>query len=183
MSDPITIGGAKNPVIARVCALAKPIIEGHGLILVGAEWAQEGRHKILWIYIDRPECAEDAGEGEQTPAIRGVTIEDCAQVSPEVSAALDVEDPIAEAYELRISSPGLDRPLMNDADFRRFCGREAQLHLTAPVSGRKKLTGKIGEVVGDSVHILCSDGDFTVNFSAIHKARLRFEVSIGKLDR
>ncbi len=199
MAERILIGAARQPVVARAAAAAAPIVEGHGLKLLGAELAQEGRHKVLWIYIDLPDVpeSEEKVEGEVVEnfenldemeecdrpqgVARGVTIEDCARVSPEISAALDVEDPISEAYELRVSSPGLDRPLMSDEDFRRFVGREVMLQLSASSSGRRKFTGKIAHVEGDLVHLICSDGEFDIQLGTIQKARLRYELAIGKL--
>jgi len=159
-SELILIGGARQPVPAAVRRIATPVVEGLGLFLLGAEIAQEGARTVLWIYIDGPE---------------GVTIDDCARVSPEVSAALDVDDPLPGAYDLRVSSPGLDRPLMSDADFRRFIGREVQVQLSAPLSGRRKFTGIILGA-GENVQLRCSDGEHTVPVAAIHKARLSIDL-------
>jgi ribosome maturation factor RimP len=71
------------------------------------ERAQEGRRVTLWVYLDHPE---------------GITLDQCGEVSPEISAALDVVDPISEAYDLRVSSPGIQRPLMSDRDFTKYKG-------------------------------------------------------------
>ncbi|MCA9527583.1 MAG: ribosome maturation factor RimP [Myxococcales bacterium] len=150
------IGGARQPVPAKVRSIAVPVVEGLGLSLVGVELAQEGTRIVLWVYIDGPE---------------GVTIDDCARVSPELSAALDVDDPIPTAYDLRVSSPGLDRPLMSDADFRRFIGREAQIQLSSPIGGRRRFTGVILGAE-ESVQIRCTDGEHQVPVEAIQKARL-----------
>jgi ribosome maturation factor RimP len=154
------IGGARQPVPMAVRRVATPVVEGHGLSLLGVEQAQEGARPVLWIYIDGP---------------NGVTIDDCARVSPELSAALDVEDPLPSAYELRVSSPGLDRPLMSDADFRRFIGREVQIQLSTPIGGRRRFTGIILGAQ-DSVHLRCSDGEHQVPVAAIHKARLTIDL-------
>lgn len=164
------IGGANEPVPRAVSAVARPIIEGHGLELVGVELSRDGARAILWVYIDRPEG--------------GVNIDDCARVSPEVSAALDVDDPLPETtYELRVSSPGIDRPMMNDADFNRHAGREVVLSLGTPLAGRRKFTGVI--VSADaSVTVRCADGEHVVPLVAIQKARLRYEdIDIGKRPR
>ncbi len=167
MSDVVYIGGAQQPVPREVRAVVEPIIVDHELELVGVELLREGRRPVLWVYIDRP--------GDE-----GVTIDDCARVSPEVSAALDVCDPLPEAYELRVSSPGLDRPLMSDADFRRFAGREVQVQLLTPLAGRRKFTGEILAADETSATLRCADGEHALPLSAIGQARLRYELQIGK---
>ncbi len=159
------IGGALQPVPRIVRAAAQPIVDALGLSLVGVEVAHEGARTILWVFIDNPE---------------GVTIEDCARVSPELSAALDVDDPLPAAYELRVSSPGLDRPLMSAQDFVQYAGQEAQLSLSTPLGGRRKFTGVLGGVEGDAVLIRCTDAEHRVPLSAIYRARLRYEVEIGQ---
>lgn len=164
------IGGALEPVPAAVARVARPVIEGHGLELVGTELSRDGARTVLWIYIDRPEG--------------GVNIDDCARVSPEVSAALDVDDPLPEAtYEMRVSSPGLDRPMMNDADFNRHAGREVVLSLATPLAGRRKFTGQIISA-DEAVTVRCADGEHAVPLAAIQKARLRYDdIDIGKRAR
>lgn len=160
------IGSAMDPVPTKVRAAIEPIIEAFDLELLGVELAREGHRNILWVYLDHPD---------------GVTIDHCARVSPEVSAALDVEDPLPDAYELRVSSPGLDRPLMSDRDFARFAGRDAQVQLSSPLGGRRKFTGEILGVDDDAhVEIRCADGEHRLPLSAIHRARLRYEVTVGK---
>ncbi|MCA9559219.1 MAG: ribosome maturation factor RimP [Myxococcales bacterium] len=172
MTTPATperlIGGALQPVPRAVRQLAEPIVHGLGLELLGVELAQEGARTVLWVFIDSEE---------------GVTIDDCARVSPELSAALDVDDPVPTAYELRVSSPGLDRPLIRASDFVEFAGQDAQLQLSTPLGGRRKFTGTLDGVDGDDVLIRCSDGDHRVPLSAIHRARLRYEIEVGKRRR
>lgn len=162
---PALIGGALQAVPTRVRAVVEPIVRGHGLDLLGVEVAHEGHRTILWVYIDHAD---------------GVTIDDCARVSPEISAALDVDDPVVEAYELRVSSPGLDRPLMSAADFRRFAGREVQLQLSTPLGGRRRFTGEILDADDTAVGIRCADGEHRVPLLSIQRARLRYEVKVGK---
>jgi ribosome maturation factor RimP len=171
MNETRLIGSAMQPVTSRVRAAVEPIVEGFELELVGVELGQEGHRTILWVFIDDPD---------------GVTIADCARVAPEVSAALDVEDPVVEAYDLRVSSPGLDRPLIRATDFVRFVGREAQIQLSTPLAGRRKFTGVLDGLDGadgDAIRIICSDGEHLVPMDYIHRARLRYEVEIGKDNR
>ncbi len=161
-NDRLVIGGARRPVIERAWAAVAPIVEDVGLDLVGLELGREGHRPVLWVFIDRPEG--------------GVTIDDCARVHPEISAALDVEDPITEPYELRVSSPGLDRPLVRATDFERFAGREAVVQLSEPLGGRRKFTGVILGLRTDAVALQCSDGEHEVPLELIHRAHLKYDV-------
>ncbi len=159
------IGGALEPIPARIRSAVEPVISAFGLNLVGVEVAQEGHRTILWVYIDHDD---------------GVTIDHCAKVSPEVSAALDVDDPLADAYELRVSSPGLDRPLMSARDFVTFAGEKAQLQLSTPLEGRRKFTGVLADVTEGEVGIYCPDGEHRVPIAYIKRARLLFELEVSK---
>ncbi|MCA9543784.1 MAG: ribosome maturation factor RimP [Myxococcales bacterium] len=160
VAPPVWIGGANEPVPAAVRAIGEPLVAGFGLRFAGVEITREGHRQVLWVFIDGPE---------------GVSIDDCARVSPELSAALDVDDPMPGAYELRVSSPGLDRPLMTDADFVAHVGREAFIQLLAPIGGRRRFTGEVLGVEGDAVGIRCSDGPHQVPLSTIQRARLKYE--------
>ncbi|MEE2786044.1 MAG: ribosome maturation factor RimP [Myxococcota bacterium] len=159
------IGGALQPVPLKVRAAIAPIISDHDLILVGVEQGREGHRTILWIFVDTEE---------------GATIQDCAKVTPEISAVLDVEDPVPDSYELRVSTPGLDRPLMRAADFDRFAGEEVQLTLLTPLRGRRKYTGINRGVKDDSVTVECTDGAHDVPLNFVQKARLKYSVTFGK---
>ena len=128
MSQPVYIGALRQPNLARTMEAITPVIESAGLVLLGVERAQEGRRTILWIYLDHPE---------------GINLDQCAEVSPEISAVLDVEDPIPEAYDLRVSSPGIERPLMSSEHFNDYIGHPVQLRLLSPLRGRRKFQGKI----------------------------------------
>ena len=159
------IGSASSGVPGRVRELILPVVSGFELELVGVETTQEGHRNILWVYIDGPE---------------GITIDDCARVSPEISAALDVDDPMPQAYELRVSSPGLDRPLMTSDDFERYEGRKATLQLSTPLGGRRKFTGMLDGMAEEGVRIDCADGAQVVPLEFIHRARLVYELPRGK---
>lgn len=100
------------------------------------------------------------GGGQQTLQIMAerrdgvsMTVDDCADLSRTVSALLDVEDPIAGAYTLEVSSPGIDRPLVKRADFERFAGFEARIETVQPVAGRKRFRGRLMGVTGDDVRL------------------------------
>ena len=165
MSSLIYIGALRQPNIARAMEAITPIIEAAELQLIGLERSQEGRRTILWVYLDHAD---------------GITLDQCGEVSPELSAILDVEDPIPEAYDLRVSSPGVERPLMSDRDFENHIDQPAQIRLLSPLRGRRKFQGRILEVVsGDvdgeaDVRIACTDGEHQVPLSLILRARLHY---------
>ena len=101
-----------------------------------------------------------------------MTVEDCAEISRAVSALLDVEDPITEAYTLEVSSPGIDRPLTRPADFERFAGFEAKLETRAPVEGRKRFRGRLLGFEEGRVRIATPEGEAAVPVDDIQRAKL-----------
>jgi len=128
-------------------------VRGLGYEFVHLEWVP--RSGLLRLYIDKPE---------------GVGLEDCARVSDHLSRALTVE---GLAYErLEVSSPGLDRPLAKEDDFKRFAGRKARVVLRVPVNGRKNITGTIGEAEPGQVSLAADNAVFVVDVANIDKARL-----------
>lgn len=137
--------------------IVRPVVEGMGYEFVGLEYFPQGRRSMLRLYID---------------AADGVTIDDCEQVSYQVSGVLDVEDPIKSAYVLEVSSPGDDRPLFRPEQYVRFTGRRVTVRLAAPQEGRRKYTGVLQGVSGENV-LLDEDGvQVSVPFGQIEKARL-----------
>ncbi len=134
-----------------------PAVAASGYELVGAEYLPQGRHSVLRVYIDSEE---------------GVSVDDCARASHQISGALDIEDPIKGEYVLEVSSPGLDRPLFNLAQFERFAGRRVRLLLGMPREGRRKLSGRLGGV-RDGKIVLESEGEEILLVpEEIDKARL-----------
>ena len=99
-------------------------------------------------------------------------VEDCARLSREISAALDVADPISEEYVLEVSSPGIDRPLMKPADYLRFAGHEAKVELDVAVEGRKRFEANIAGVEDDVLKLELDGAVIAVPFAAIRRARL-----------
>lgn len=138
--------------------LLAPIVASMGLELLGIEFAPTSGSALLRLYIDV--------EG------RHVGIEDCEAVSREVSAQLDVEDPISGNYTLEVSSPGLDRPLFGAAQFARFAGESAKVTLKLPQDGRRRLQGAILRVDGGTVVFALDNAEFAVDAGNIDKARL-----------
>lgn len=150
----------------EITALLAPTVASLGLELLGAEYLPSPGGAMLRLYIDVP---ADAAQGEEP---RAVTIEDCEAVSREVSAQLDVEDPISSHYTLEVSSPGIDRPLFGAAQFARFAGESAKVVLRLPQDGRRRLQGEIVRVAGEDITFDVDGSEFTVRADNIEKARL-----------
>lgn len=152
----------------EIATLLAPTVASLGVELIGAEYLPAAGSSVLRLYIDVP-----AGEAAE----RLVTIEDCEAVSREVSAQLDVEDPISGNYTLEVSSPGIDRPLFGAAQFARFVGETAKATLRVPQDGRRRLQGEIARVDGETV-VFRIEGvggepvELAVNAANIDKARL-----------
>ena len=101
-----------------------------------------------------------------------MTVEDCADISRNISTVLDVEDPITDAYTLEVSSPGLDRPLVRLDDYARFSGFEARIDTRSAVVDRKRFRGRLEGVDGDIVHIAVDGEDYAIPFDEISRAKL-----------
>lgn len=153
---------------SQISDLLAPTVASLGLELLGVEYLPSPGGAIVRLYIDIPE-AETSREGE---APRAVGIDECEAVSREVSAQLDVEDPISGNYTLEVSSPGIDRPLFTAAHFRRFLGASAKVVLRLPQDGRRRLQGRISSVEDDAVVFDLDGAAFTVAVDNIEKARL-----------
>ena len=142
-----------------ITELIEPTVLAMELQLWGIDLSQRGKYSILRIYIEREE---------------GVTIADCEKVSRQVSALLDMEDPIGGEYTLEVSSPGLDRPLFTSEQFGRFIGSDVKVRLHHPVDGRRTLNGSIENVSGDEI-VLSVDGEgFRLQHTDIEKANVVF---------
>ena len=147
----------------QIASLLSPTVQALGLELLGAEYLPAPGSATLRLYIDVPEAEL---------ATRMVNIEDCEAVSREVSAQLDVEDPITGNYTLEVSSPGIDRPIFGAAQFARVVGENAKVVLKLPQDGRRRLQGKIARVEGSTVVFILDAGEVAVDAANIDKARL-----------
>ncbi len=141
----------------RLTTLLQPLVEDLGYEFVGIDHSSNPKNPVLVIYID---------------AADGIAVEDCAKVSREIAAILDVEDPIPGKYQLEVSSPGLDRPLFTLEQFRKFSGEVAQISLFAPRDGRRKFKGKILGTIDDQVRVEQDGVEVTLDLGNIAKARL-----------
>ena len=144
----------------RLITLIEPLLGRIGYELVELEFSAGRAHAVLRLFIDR----EDREAG--------VTLDDCAQVSREVSTLLDVEDPIPSAYTLEVSSPGFDRVLRTQAHFGRFVGSRVFVELKEPRAGRRRYTGKLLTVDEAGIALEVDREQVTVAFAEIGKARL-----------
>ena len=151
---------ATNPVEERIVALIEPAAEDMGYRLVRVRLSGL-RRKHLQI------MAERLSDGR-------MEIEDCTQLSRVTSAILDESDPIADVYDLEVSSPGIDRPLMRIEDFERFVGYDAKCETVAMIDGRKRFKGVIAGVDGDQVRLKLPDAEreAVLAFSNLADARL-----------
>ena len=155
-------------IVDQVRAVAARVAETYGLEIFDVQFRREAPGMVLRIQIDRPGPAATSEEC--------VSVADCAQVSREVSAILDVDDTIPAAYTLEVSSPGLDRPLRRADDYRRFAGRRAKLVVRERVDGQGFFKGRLGGVDGDAVLIDTDDGrTHRVRLDVISRANLEVE--------
>lgn len=143
---------------AGLIELVERTLTPMGYEVVGVELAGSGtRGRVLRVYIDQDE---------------GITLDDCAAVSHQLSGALDVEDPIRENYTLEVSSPGLDRPLFTAAHFERFVGRSVRVRLARLIDRRRKLTGVLRGMRGDAVLIDVEGQELEIALADVESARL-----------
>lgn len=149
---------AETGKMAEVARLIAPSLEAMGYVIVRVRLSGGGR-PTLQIMAERPDGKE-------------MTVDDCADISRAVSALLDVEDPIAGAYVLEVSSPGLDRPLTRPEDFTRFAGHEAKIELSDAVDGRKKFRGRLIGLEGETVRIAAEEGESVLPLAIIRSAKL-----------
>ncbi len=147
-----------NDLAQRVEQLISPTIEGMGFDVVRVQVSGDQRRTLQIM-------AEPTAERE-------MTVDDCADISRAVSAVLDVEDPISNAYTLEVSSPGLDRPLTRLRDYERFSGFEAKLETRELVDGRRKFRGRIGGIEGEDVFLDVDGGYWRIAFADIAKGKL-----------
>jgi len=148
---------ARTAIDRRLADIVRPVIEGLGFELVRLR-LQGGKTATLQIMADRPEG--------------GITVDDCADISTAVSAVMDVEDPLEEAYHLEVSSPGIDRPLTRLKDFATFEGYEARLETTELIDGRRRFKGVLQGVEDDEVLIEIPEGTIGLRFDWLSDAKL-----------
>ncbi len=141
----------------KLTQLLAPIVEDLGYIFWGIEYQVRKADALLRIYID-----SDAG----------ISVDDCAKVSHELSGILDVEEPITMAYILEVSSPGMDRILFNSAQFNQFKGDKVKIKLNQMVDGRRKIKAQIAAVNGEEITLQTDEEEIKIEFNQIMRARI-----------
>ncbi|PCI61681.1 MAG: ribosome maturation factor RimP [Gammaproteobacteria bacterium] len=141
----------------KLAELLRPAVEETGKELWGVEFVSAGKHSVLRIFIDHE---------------NGINVDDCAEVSRQVGAILDVEDPISSEYNLEVSSPGLDRPLFNKAHYQEIVGETVSVKLSIPLNGRRKFKGKLSAIENDSLIIIVDGEDYEIEINNIDKGNL-----------
>jgi ribosome maturation factor RimP len=153
---------APGDIVGQIRTIASRVADSYGLEIFDVQFRREAQGMVLRIQIDRP--------GPAARAEDSVSVEDCANVSRDLSAILDVEDVVPAAYTLEVSSPGLDRPLRQPRDYERFAGRRAKIVTRDKIDGQTFFKGQLAGVDGDAVLI---DGED-------HK---RHRVPLGSISR
>jgi ribosome maturation factor RimP len=138
-------------------ALLGPTIEGLGCRLWGIEHLSHGRRSVLRVYIDRDE---------------GVTIDDCERVSRQISAVLDVEEPLTGSYTLEVSSPGMDRCLFRPEQYAESIGESLDVRLTVPFEGRRRFAGELVGFENNEVVLRMDDHEFLIPLENVQRARI-----------
>ena len=133
-----------------------------GYELVAVEYVPQRKNSLLRVYIDSPE---------------GITLDDCEKVSRQISALLDVEDPIKGHYMLEVSSPGIDRPLVKPEHFEKFCGERVKVTTHGMYLGRKRFTGQLTEVTETGIVVEVDGEAYDLPFDDINSAKLSPEWS------
>jgi ribosome maturation factor RimP len=154
----ISVGTDNAVTNEQLNELLLPLVTDLGLEFVGIEFSPSRGSSLLRVYIDAPE--------------RPVAIEDCERVSREISALLDVNDPIEGRYTLEVSSPGIDRPLFTPEHFARFIGSEAKISVALPIEGRQRFSATIRGVEEDRILIDQDGKEVTINHANVVKAKL-----------
>lgn len=141
----------------RLTTMLNPPVEALGFELVGVEFVRAGKHSIMRVYIDHE---------------KGINVDDCAEVSHQVSAVLDVEDPISTEYNLEVSSPGMDRPLFKEQHYAAIIGEVVNIRLSMPMNNRRNFKGTLVAVEDGVVSVEVDGQTFDLAFANIEKGNL-----------
>jgi ribosome maturation factor RimP len=144
----------------QIIALAEPILGEMGFELVDAEYLSEHGRWVLRLYIDK--------DG-------GITIDDCANVSRELEAIIDIKDIIDHEYVLEVSSPGLNRPLKKEKDFILVIGKQIKVRMRNPIDGRKNFSGRLRDYQDKNIHLEIDGELITLPWPDVEKANLVYE--------
>jgi ribosome maturation factor RimP len=141
----------------KLTELLRPAVEETGKSLLGIEYISAGNNSILRLFIDHE---------------NGIDVDDCAEVSRQVGALLDVEDPISSEYNLEVSSPGVDRPLFEISHFQAVIGEIVNIKLSIPLNGRRKFKGPLVAIENNNLIIEVDSIDYEMPIGNVDKANL-----------
>src|SRR5690606_15191517 len=164
---------SRNPLQQRLISIVEPVVQAAGFELVDLRFLLEQGGWVLRVQVDLP--LHEVTDLSEVPSDR-VDLQDCENISRELSAVLDVEDPIPQAYHLEVSSPGIDRPLRTAAHFDHFKGSEAKIQLALPLQTptgeRRNFKGVLEGVIDGKVAIDCDGQRFQLPIEDIDHAKL-----------
>ena len=143
--------------LEQLQALLAPVVEALGYQCWGVEFISQGKHSLLRVYIDHAD---------------GILIEDCEKVSRQVSAVLDVEDPVSGEYTLEVSSPGMDRPLFTLEQFAAHAGEQVKIRLRSPYEGRRNFQGLLRGVEDQDIVVQVDQHEYLLPIDSIDKANI-----------
>jgi len=143
----------------KLTDMLRPAVEEVGKELLGIEYISAGNNSVLRLFIDHE---------------NGIDVDDCAEVSRQVGAILDVEDPINSEFNLEVSSPGLDRPLFDKPHYEAVIGEIIEVKLSIPLNGRRKFKGVLVAIANDTLIVTVDGEDYDLVLGNIVKANLVF---------
>ncbi len=152
---------SNSEIEEKVRNILEPYLETMGYVLVDIKYAREGKGWVLRVYVDREEG--------------GITLNECREISEQLSAELDVEDFIPGAYLLEVSSPGVDRPLKTYSDFRRVKNRKVEVFFKEPLGKRRSIEGVVLAVYEDAVLLESEAGEVEIPFEKINFGKQRID--------
>ncbi len=141
----------------KLTDMLRPAVEETGKSLLGVEYISAGNNSVLRLFIDHE---------------NGINVDDCAEVSRQVGAILDVEDPISSEYNLEVSSPGVDKPLFEMAHFKSVIGETVNIKLLMPLNGRRKFKGTLTAIESDTLIVEVDGIDYELVINNVDKANL-----------
>ncbi len=147
----------RNPIVSKLLEIIDPVLSDSGYELVDLEYRREQHGWVLRVFVDHPQ---------------GINFDDCERITRELGPVLDVEDPIPQAYNLEVSSPGIARPLRTPAHFRQQIGQVAKVALGNGLDGRRNFTGELVAVESDTVVINVDGKEFRLPIGDIDSAKL-----------
>ena len=145
-----------DPRVEMIRGLAEPILAAHAAEAVELSCHRQGGQIMIQLLVDK---------------VGGVTLQDCARLNQAIGQALDAEPSLAGSYILEVSSPGLDRPLVNKRDFERAIGEALQVDAAEPPAGSRRLAGRLLAVQHEAIVLTTDEGNVTVPFAAIQRAK------------